>query len=156
MKNKKIILIVILCILSCIAVYGFIIWMFYQQYNPLGVSHLLVITIDPDQEKEYIAELENHKVYIEKLSIEGTNFRTFDAENLSIKDAIENNLVSIADWRKSAWHLKKEGEAEIYQYENYEILVTSDECIIRPLNNEIFYNNWFFVAELLSCSKKFL
>ena len=138
--KKKVVIIVLLCILCCVAFYGFIIWMFTEQYNSHGISHFLVITIDPEQEKEYIAELENHKVYIDKLSIEGTNFRTFDAENLSIKDAIENNLVSIADWRKYAWKLKQEGDAEIYQYENYEILVTSDECVIRPLNNEIWYN----------------
>lgn len=140
MKKKKAVIIVLLCILCCVAFYGLIIWMFTEQYNSHGVSHLLVITINPEQEKEYIAEFENHKVYIDKLSIEGTNFRTFDAENLSIKDAIENNLVSIADWRKYAWKLKQEGDAEIYQYENYEILVTSDECVIRPLNNEIWYN----------------
>ena len=52
---------------------------------------------------------------------------------MSIKEAIEKNLVSIEEWRKYAWKVKKDGDAEILQFENYEIVIVYDDCIIRPL-----------------------
>ncbi len=105
----------------------------YGQYNANGVSHFLVITIDENQPKEYIGKLDGHDIYVEHLDIEGTNFRSVDAEDVSLADAFENELVSIEDWRKTAWGTKTDGDAEILQYENYEIAVTGDECVIRPL-----------------------
>ena len=108
-------------------------WLFAQQYNSKGISHFLVITLDNEQQKEYVGKLEEHDVYIEGLNIAETNFRTINAENLSIKDAIESNLVSIEDWKKYALRITEEESGEILKFENYEILVTSEECIIRPL-----------------------
>ena len=48
-------------------------------------------------------------------------------------EAFEGNLVSIDEWRKYAREAKTEGNEEILQFENYEIAVTEEECIIRPL-----------------------
>lgn len=123
----------ILMVVLTIGITGVIAWMFTEQYNTKGISHFLVITIDENQSKQYIGELDNHRIYIEKLNIEGTNFRTINAENMSIKDAIEKELVSIEDWKRYAWKIKNNGDTEILQYENYEIAVLNDECIIRPL-----------------------
>ena len=132
MKKKVIILIVAIIGVICISTFG-IKWLFSEQYNDKGISHFLVITIDKNQPREYIGELEGHRVFIENLNLEGTNFRTVNAENMSIKEAIENNLVSIKEWKKYDWKVKKEGDSEILQFENYEIVITYDECIIRPL-----------------------
>lgn len=135
MKKKIIILIVILIIMLIIVCgRGFISWLFSQQYNSKGVSHFLVITIDKSQPKEYIGKLDNYNIYVEQLKISETNFRSIDAENISIKDAIENNLVSVEDWKKYAWKIKKDGNTEILQNENYEIAITDNECIIRPIS----------------------
>ena len=106
MKKKVIILIVAIIGVICISTFG-IKWLFSEQYNDKGISHFLVITIDKNQPREYIGELEGHRVFIENLNLEGTNFRTVNAENMSIKEAIENNLVSIKEWKKYAWKIKK-------------------------------------------------
>ena len=125
---------IILIIVGVICFFSFgINWLFSEQYNEKGISHFLVITIDKNQPREYVGELEGHGVFVENLNIEETNFRTVNAENMSIKEAIENNLVSIEEWKKYAWKIKKEGDAEILQFENYEIVITYNDCIIRPL-----------------------
>lgn len=139
MKKSKIIIIsviaviVILCSILFLFKDKIINGLFSSQYNSNGVSHFLVITIDKNQEKEYIGKLGKYRVYIENLNIKETNFRTKDAENLSIKDAIDKNFVSIEEWKKYAWNIKKDGDAEILQFENYEIVLAYDDCIIRPL-----------------------
>ncbi len=132
--KKKIIIAIIVIIVGVIFFFSFgINWLFSEQYNEKGISHFLVITIDKNRPREYIGELERHRVFIENLNLEETNFRTVNAENISIRDAIENNLVSIKEWKKYAWKIKKEGDAEILQFENYEIVIAYDDCIIRPL-----------------------
>ena len=107
-------------------------WMYDAQYNENGVSHFLVITIDENQPKEYVGELDAHSVFVEKLNLDDTYFITVTDENISIKEAIENKLISINEWRKYALKTKKDGDAEILRFENYEIVITHKECIIRP------------------------
>ena len=132
--KKVIIPIIIAILIILIACSGKIVrWLFAQQYNSKGISHFLVITLDNEQQKEYVGKLEEHDVYIEGLNIAETNFRTINAENLSIKDAIESNLVSIEDWKNYALRITEEENGEVLKFENYEILVTTGECVIRPL-----------------------
>ena len=136
MKKKIIILTIAIIVIIVGVIYFFtfgINWLFSEQYNEKGISHFLVITIDKNQPREYIGELEGYRVFIENLNLEETNFRTVNAENMSIKEAIENNLVSIKEWKKYAWKIKKDGDSEILQFENYEIVIAYDDCIIRPL-----------------------
>ena len=136
MKKKIIILIITIIVIIVGLIYFLpfgIKWLFSEQYNEKGISHFLVITIDKNQPREYVGELDGHKIYIENLNLKETNFRNVNAENVSIKKAIEENLVSIKEWRKYAWKIKKDGDAEILQFENYEIVIAYDDCIIRPL-----------------------
>ena len=137
MRRKIIILITILIIgivgVVCIFSFGTK-WLFSGQYNENGISHFLVITIDESQEKEYVGDLDGYKIYIEKLNLEETNFRNVKAENISIKKALKEKLVSIEEWKKYAWNIVKDGDSEILKFENYEISCTYDDCIIRPLS----------------------
>ncbi len=140
MKRKNLvylIVIIVSVILSVISVFGIIRLMFSFQYNKNGVSHFLVITIDRNRPKEYIGNLEGHEVYIENLDIDGTCFRNIEAENVPIKYALDNKLVSIDEWRKYAFIRSKDGDYELLIFENYEIAVSSKECIIRPLSKNI-------------------
>lgn len=130
---KKKILIIVLPILAMVIGLVLILSMLFAQYNPKGISHYLVITLDKEQPKEYIGVLDNHNVYIEGLNIKETNFRSVEAENISIKYAIENNLVSINEWKRYAWSRKMNKDSIILKYENYEIYIDSKDCIIRPL-----------------------
>ena len=41
-----------------------------------------------------------NSIYIEELNISETNFRSINAENVSMKNAIDNSLTSIDEWRK--------------------------------------------------------
>ncbi len=132
LKKRTIIIIFLIIIICVVGLISIIPWLFDAQYNSNGISHLLVITIDKNQPKEYIGKFENHNVYIENLNIAETNFRSIDAKNVSVKEAIEKNLTSIAEWEKYAWSIKKNGDTKIFRYDNYEIAVTNDECIIRP------------------------
>ncbi len=133
MKKSMIILIISILILAAAGGRGIIRWLFAGQYNSKGVSHFLVITIDETQPREYIGKLEDHDVYIERLDIDGTVFRSVKAENITLNEAFEGSLVSIDEWRKYARKRKTEGNEEILQFENYEIAVTEEECVIRPL-----------------------
>ena len=109
-------------------------WLFSSQYNQNGISHFLVVTIDENQPREYVGELDDYKIYVEKFNLKETNFRNVDAENVSIKKAIEEKLVSIAEWKKYAWKREKDGDAEILKFDNYEIACAYNDCIIRPLS----------------------
>lgn len=136
--KKKIIILIIAIIVIIVGVICFfsigINWLFSEQYNKKGISHFLVITIDKNQPREYVGELDGHRIFIENLNLEETNFRTVNAENMPIKEALEKKLVSIEEWRKYAWKIKKDGDAEILQFENYEIVLAYDDCVIRPLS----------------------
>ena len=104
------------------------------QYNEHGVSHFLVITLDKDQPKEYIGELESYQVFIEGLDPENTYFTSTDAnQRIFIGEALDNGLVSLDEWRAYAWKTVTDGDVEILQFENYEIVIASGECVIRPL-----------------------
>lgn len=109
--------------------------LYSQQYNSQGLSHFLVVTIDVDQPRRYIADLDGRKVYMERLDPEGTCFRSVNAENVSVKKAIEKNKTSIDEWRKYARSINTDEAGEILKFDNYEIAVTDDLCIIRPLSN---------------------
>lgn len=133
-KNILIILGIILLVGVILFISSFGIgWLFSSQYNEKGISHFLVVTIDRNQPKVYIGELDNHRIYVENLNLEKTNFRNINAENVSIKKAIEEKLVTFAEWRKYAWKIVKEGDAEVLRYDNYEITCAYDDCIIRPI-----------------------
>lgn len=135
MKKFISIFLISACLLSLACLFGFIgvKWMFDAQYNTNGISHFLVITIDENQPKQYIGKLDTHTVFIEKLNIDETYFTSVNAENISIKEAIDKNLASIDDWKKYARKTERNGDTEILRYENYEIVVTPNECVIRPL-----------------------
>lgn len=121
---KKIILYVIGVLLFILIILilinsNFINRLFQEQYNSKEISHFLVITIDYNQQKEYLGDLDNHKIYIENLNIEETNFRSVDAKNASIKKVINNKWTFIKEWKKYAWKVKEKNDIEIYKFENY-------------------------------------
>ena len=138
MKKKNILIILgiilIVGIIVCFIITYGIDWLFSSQFNKNGISHFLVVTIDYNQQREYIGELDNHRIYIENFNIKETNFRNIKAENVSIKKAIDEQLVSIEEWKKYAWKIAKDGDAEVLKYDNYEIACAYDDCIIRPLS----------------------
>lgn len=107
---------------------------FYNpQYNSNGISNYLCITIDESQQAKYIGKLDNYSIYIEKLKIDALYYTSVSGNNISLVDAVTNKLVSVENWRKKAWKIITDENTEILRYENYEIAVTDDNCIIRPI-----------------------
>ncbi len=138
-KTKKLIIIVAVVLAAGVlflSIPGIMKWLYSQQYNANGISHFLVITIDEDQPRRFIADLDGRKVYMERLDPEGTCFRSVNAENVSVKKAVSDNKTSVDEWRKYAWSIKTYETGEVLKFENYEIAVTDDECIIRPISNK--------------------
>ena len=129
-KGKLVLILGIVVLFFTFAAIGVVCWLYTEQYNSKGVSHFLVITVDPNKERVKIGKLDGYNVFVEGLS--EYNFRTFSADNLSVKDAIENNLVSIDEWKKYAFSTRKDNNSLILVFENYEISLTGDECLIRP------------------------
>lgn len=131
LDSKKLLYIIIgAVVVIALVVVGIIYWMYTGQYNSKGVSHFLVVTVDQNKERVKIGRLDDYNVYVEGLS--EYNFRTSDAKNLSVKKAIENNLVSIDEWKKYASSTRKDNDSLILVFDNYEISLTGDECLIRP------------------------
>ena len=136
-RKKKIIFICCGAILGLLTLVimsvGLVGYLFYMQYNTKGVSSALCITIDKDYPKEYIGELDGYSIYVEKLVTDELYYTTVSADNISFRDAVEQGVVSVEDWRKKAWAVVTDEDAEILLYENYEIAITGRDCIIRPI-----------------------
>ena len=129
-------LIIVCCVIYAvlnIGIVGLVIWAFSQQYNSRGVSSLLCIYIDPEEPKEYIGELDGYRIYTDQMRSEECYYTTFREGNVSLADAVDRRIVSVADWRRKAWITVSVRNGEILRYENYEILVMEDECVIRPI-----------------------
>lgn len=133
-RYKWIMLPIILYSILVIGIIGVIIYAYNTQYNLKGISNILSIYIDEKREKEYIGKLNGYKIYVENLRVEELCFRTYNAKSISLKDAIDNKLVSVKDWRRGAWYIFRNNDTEILRYESYEIAITKDECIIRPVS----------------------
>ena len=131
--NKKIIFLISLIIVLIVGGIGIVFTMFAEQYNLKGISSLLNITIDEKQPKEYIGKLEKYNIYVEKLKIDELYFISINNKHIPLKVAIDEELVSVRDWIKKAWNIKKDGNIEILQYENYEIAIDDNDCVIRPI-----------------------
>ena len=134
-RYKWIIIPLILYAILVIGILGIIVYAYNMQYNLRGISNILSVYIDEDREKEYVGKLNGYKIYVENLRVEELNFRTFNAKSISLKDAIDNKLVSIKDFRRGAWYIFKNNDTEILRYESYEIAINKDECIIRPVSD---------------------
>ncbi len=118
-----------------LSVAGLVLWMFSMQYNVRGVSHFLVMAYDADRTRTYLGTLEDHDVYIEKFDPEHTVFLDIRDRRITVPEAIEKRLVSIEDWRRYAFYIRVNGEEEILTFEDYEIAVTDDTCVIRQLTS---------------------
>ena len=135
-NNMKKIVSVTLMLLTLICAFGCVgcQWLYDSQYNENGVSHFLIISIDEKQPREYVGELDGYKIFAEKLDLDDTYYISVTDAHISLKEAVEKRLVSIEEFREYAWKTKKDGDVEILKYENYEMELSEDACIIRPLS----------------------
>lgn len=103
------------------------------QYNiSTMTSSYMNITIDKKQERVKIGALDGYTIYAESLNINKCFFYTITGKRLLLKDAIEKKLVSIKDWQKKAITIIEAEKSQILIFENYEIILTNNNCIIKP------------------------
>ena len=135
-KRYKWLIIIPVClyVIILLGIFGVVFYAFNTQYNFKGISNILSVYIDEDREKEYVGQLDGYEIYVENLRVEELNYRTFNANSISLNEAIEKKLTSIKDWRRGAWYIFKDKDTEILRYESYEIAISNNECIIRPVS----------------------
>ena len=80
-----------------IAFIGLVIYAFHQQYNSSGISSLLSITIDENQPREYIGELDGYAIYVERLKTDVLYYTSVDGSNISLQEAVNKGAVSVRD-----------------------------------------------------------
>ncbi len=133
-RYKWIIIPMVLYVILMIGIIGVIVYAFNAQYNLKGISNILSIYIDENRSKEYVGKLDGYDIYVEGLRVEELHYLTFGEKRISFKEALDKELTSIKDWRKGAWYIFKNGDTELLRYESYEIAITNNECIIRPIS----------------------
>lgn len=134
--NKKTATVIICCtllVIFSIAVCYSLVHSLLSQYNADGISSILCISIDDEGKKEYIGELDKHRIYVERLKTDALYFTTVWGKSISLRDAVSQQLVSTKDWRKKASEIIIDGNTEILRYENYEIAINDSNCVIRPI-----------------------
>lgn len=132
MQKKIISLLVVLGLLMSIALVVTCFKAYQLQYNGNAISNYLNITIDSDKGAEYIGTFENHKVYTYQL--EDAYFISFTDEQINIKDAFSNKLISINDLVEHLSKVDTTDAVQMYEFENYQIILTDKLCIIAPLS----------------------
>ena len=132
-KKKKVLIIsgIIVGIIVIIIVVLLARGSYIDTYNSMGVSSQLWIKIDGDQEKEKLGSIEGYTIYVYHLDIKGSYFKTIHKKRIYLKDAIKEKKVSVYDWRRKALDVKKDKKQEILDFDNYEIVIEGNDCIIR-------------------------
>ena len=133
-RYKWIIIPIVLYAILVMGIIGVVIYAYNTQYNLRGISNIISVYIDETRDKEYVGKLDGYDIYVEGLRVEELNFRTFNAESIPFKEAIDKKIVSIKDFRRGAWYIFKDNNTEILRYESYEIAISNNECIIRPVS----------------------
>ena len=113
MRKKIIVFGAILVVMCLCSTAAFVRWLFSQQYNANGISHFLVITRDEKQSQTYVGRLDDYDVYLEGLSLDDTYFISIKAQQVPVQEALEKNLVSLADWSKFAREINMDDNNEI-------------------------------------------
>lgn len=132
MQRKLITLLVVLGILMSIVLISTCFKAYKFQYNGNAISNYLNITISSDKGAEYIGRFEEHEVYTYQL--EDAYFISFTDEHINIKNAFNDQLISINDLIKHLSKVDTNDNFQIYQFENYQIVLSDKLCIIAPLS----------------------
>jgi hypothetical protein len=132
-KTKNIIFFLLGIICANLIIAG-IIFLYSQQYNLSGVSRYPSFTIDNTIGTEYICKSHEYKIYT--YNLKELNFIKFDSGHIEFKEALTKNKISIHDMIKNLDN-KKENQLLIYEFENYQIILNDNICLIAPLNIEV-------------------
>ncbi|MBE6769198.1 MAG: hypothetical protein E7548_00395 [Ruminococcaceae bacterium] len=133
MKRKKLVIIgIIAAVLVNLFLLVTVYCLFDAQYNmKTGISSIMNITIDEEQEKIKIGNLEGYHIFVEGLKVNECYFTTIDATTISLVDAVNEGKISVKDMARKAFEKKDTDDKTIYYYENYLIEITGKEVLIK-------------------------
>lgn len=128
MKRKKFIIIGIIAVVLVSAMY----FLFDAQYNVrTGVSSIMNITLDEEQEKMEIGNLDGYRIFAEGLNVKECYFITISDARISMTDAVNEGKVSVKDMIRKAFWEEEMDDKTVYYYENYLIEVTEKEVVFK-------------------------
>lgn len=121
------------CLAVVLALAGTSTWVMWKgQYNSNGVSNYPIITIDYTNDKQYICDSSNYKVYT--VELKEVLFETKDAQKINLHDALTTGKLTISDMTHVCKKQKQDNESKVYTGDNYQIVLTENECMIEPLS----------------------
>ena len=135
-KKKIVIGIIAVGILCFASVAGIAIYAIHLQYNALGVSRLIGISID-ESDRVKIGELDGYDIYIQNLS--DPYVSDFWAHEIPLRTALEESKIKLEDFYKPAQSSKEitvDGvTGTVYYFENYQVAFLDKQCIISPIGS---------------------
>lgn len=99
-------------------------------YNENGVNKYLNISIDEDCGKTYIGTYSGYEVYTYHLK--DAYFINFDAGTISLEQGLGSEIVSLEEMLSVGDKEENASSIKRYAYENYEIILDGNECVIEP------------------------
>lgn len=119
--------------------------LFDKQYNlKTGMSNYICVTYDANQEKEWIGESDGYQVYLEGLSAEECYIISIGADRVSLTEAVGDGWVTVEDLIRKPWKIYQSDNSTVYVFENYEIILADNTCIIRQLSHETYAGDFSF------------
>lgn len=119
--------------------------LFDKQYNlKTGMSNYICVTYDANQEKERIGESDGYQVYLEGLSAEECYIISIGADRISLTEAVGDGWVTVEDLIRKPWKIYQSDNSTVYVFENYEIVLADNTCIIRQLSHETYAGDFSF------------
>ena len=134
MKKKVIVIITIVVLLIVMA--AIVAPIFYSQYNTRGISHFMIVSEAPEQEKALIGYVSESPVYVEGFDPNELYFVTANSNKILVKEALSKKWVKPIDWEKHAYSVTQNGDTKILLFDDYEIAVTGNEYLVRPKSTQ--------------------
>ncbi len=135
MKRYRIL--VTLCILILIAVIIFLLRLFDLQYNLVtGISSSMNIKLDEQQEKIKLGKVKKYTIYVEGINPDESYFMTIFSNKMSLKQAVKKKKLSIRDMERKYNSRREDKGKTILEFEDYEVVLDKNNCLIRPLSKE--------------------
>lgn len=133
-RNKLVIIGITAAVFATLFLLFAVYCLFDAQYNMrTGISSIMNITINEDQEKIKIGNLGEYSIYVEGLNVNACYFTTIGAETIRLVDAVNEGKISVKDMTRKAFWEKEMDDKTVYYYENYLIEETGKEVVFKNM-----------------------
>lgn len=135
MMKKRVIIALLLSSILIVSCVFAAIYVFQLQYNQNFLGRYLSVEMDQSELKN-IGQSDGLDVMT--FNMKEPYLISLSNDKIYLKDALRSNKMDIGDLCKYPTETKdvklKEKDAVAYLFENYQMIITKDKCIIAPLN----------------------